>query len=155
MSQHYESLPTAESSPQNHQKYEYSKVVDAVRLSVARLLDIEGALQAHSFMEVLEDKSPEQQERIVCDVGVQFDQALIDFITVSLVAHPRRNIIIMTEEHEGVGEGHALPWKDRLDEHLSSLRNNGIINKQASVELRRYTANEIEPLTNQAKALAA
>jgi hypothetical protein len=144
-----------ESSQTNTRVIDYSSLVDTIQLSGARLLDIQGALEAESFAKLIAPLSPEDRERTIWEVGGHFDQAFISFVTASLIGQRYQRVVILAEESEGVNGG--LPWEPKLAQHLQGLKENGHLrNVELSVE--RYSAastEEIETLTEQAQALAA
>lgn len=141
MFQHYESTPTPESTTQTNRVIDYPHLVTAVQVSIARLLDVDGALRAHDFEEVLEGKTSEERQRIVCEVGARFDDELVQLVTVSLINARHGRTIILAEAHEGV-DG-VLPWQPKLERHLQALRDNGTL-RDTQVQVERYTANDIE-----------
>ena len=151
MNQRYEATPKPESSTQSARILDYHLLVDAVQLSTARLLDIDGAQQAHNFNQVLEGKTPEERQRIICEVGARFDDELIKLVTVSLIAHRSERMVILADSHEGV-DG-TLPWQPKLEQHIEALRESGSLQK-ADVQVERYASSDIESLTQQAQALA-
>lgn len=154
MARYNESLPKTEIPENKPHIIEYPGLVEAVQLSVARLMDIPGAAGARSFSEILEKRSQEAREKLICEVGGGFDQQLIAFVTSTLIDKNRRNIVIRADESEGV-DGY-LPWERALSSHLKRCRENGYFT-DASVSVERYSAidDELEELVEQAQILAA
>ncbi|MCD8561527.1 hypothetical protein LRY29_00405 [Candidatus Saccharibacteria bacterium] len=117
---------------------EYPALVDAVQLSVARLLDIDGSLAAREFSELLVQHSPDRQSDILREIEPHFDQALLSFVTAALVAEHHRTVIILAHEAEGFN-GH-LPWEGVLRERAAALQRNGLA--AGGVRIERYTDAE-------------
>ena len=156
MDRHLEavSLPETETLETTPRVIEYSKLVDSLQLSAARLLDVRGSLDAINFTEVLLKHDESEREEITCRVGAEFDQALIHYVTALLIGHRNREIVIQAESSDGIN-GH-LPWESPLQAHLETLRTNGTL-PNATVRVERPPANDtvVKSLTHDAQALAA
>lgn len=134
---------------------EYADLLDAVQLSVSRLIHLPGAMEAHSFTEVMSRYDDFERRRIDNEVGARFDQELINFVRCAMIGQ-RRPLIIRAEQQEGL-DGH-LPWEEPLQTHLASLREKSTI-KIAPVIIERYKSADhdqnVAILTEQAKLFAA
>lgn len=117
---------------------EYPALVDAVQLSAARLLDVDGSLAAREFSELLAQHPPDQQADILRDIEPRFDEALLSFVTAALVAEHHRALVILAHEAEGFN-GH-LPWEGVLRERAAALQRNGLA--AGGVRIERYTDAE-------------
>lgn len=156
MDRHLEtvSLPETQTLETTPHVIEYSKLVESLQLSAARLLHIRGSLEALSFTELLLQHNENEREEITRKVGAEFDQALISYVTALLVGRRNRKLVIQAENSDGING--YLPWESPLEEHLNALRTNGIL-QDATVHVERPPVhNEIvETLTHDAQALAA
>ena len=115
---------------------EYPALVNAVQLNVARLLDMQGSLEAKTFNEVLSHYTEEEHERIIVQIGGQFDEALIQFVTGSIIGRRNHTTIILAEQSEGL-TGH-LPWEPKLSSHIEKLKNKGLL-QEVEVAVERYS----------------
>lgn len=134
---------------------EYSKLVACIQLSAARLLNLRGSLEATSFAEVLVQHTDTERDQIIRNVGAEFDQGLINYVTTLLItSRHNRNIIIQAESTEGI-DGH-LPWVLPLQTHLEDLRASGTL-RDATVQIERISAKDemVATLTHEAQTLAA
>lgn len=116
----------------------YPALVDAVQLSVARLLDVEGSLTAREFSELLAQHSPHRQADILRDIEPRFDEALLSFVTAALVAEQHRTVIILAHEAEGF-DGH-LPWEGIVHERVAALQRGSLT--AGGVRIERYSEAE-------------
>jgi hypothetical protein len=156
MDRHLEavSLPETQTLETTPYVIEYSKLVEGLQLSAARLLHMHGSLEANNFTEVLLRHDESEREEIICRVGAEFDQALIQYVTALLIGGRNREVVIQTKDTDGIGGG--FPWKLPLLAHLAALQENGIL-RDATVRVERSpTHNEVvETLTHDAQTLAA
>jgi len=136
----FNELPPQKQTPKQPPRIiEYADLVDLVQLSVARLHDIPGALDATSFAELTAPMTRQEYEQTEQDVGRDFDQALINFVTVALIANRHQDLIILAEASEGI-DG-ALPWQPELEAQLQQRTRVEAIGA-ATVRIERYTAAE-------------
>lgn len=134
---------------------EYSRLVECLQLSAARLLNIQGSLEARSFAEILIQHTEAERDQIVRDVGAEFDRGLINYVTVLLIAsRHNRNIVIQADDTDGIGG--FLPWEAPLQTHLEDLRKSGTL-RNATVRVERSSAEDeaVATLTHNAQMLAA
>lgn len=129
---------------------DYSKLVDSVQLSVARILDMPGAFDADNFTTFLESKPSDEHERIICEVGGQFDEVLINFVIAALISN-RSRLVILAKASEGINGG--LPWQPKLEQHLQHLKGQGQL-QGAQLTVERYSIDDqtIEQATEEARA---
>lgn len=116
---------------------EYPALMDTAQLSAARLHDIDGALEAATFSEVLEAHDPATQERIRMTVGASFDEALINFVTAAVIARRHQDIVIRAEASEGLAG--YFPWEHQLLERVEVLAAQGIT-RSRQLRIERYAA---------------
>jgi len=105
---------------------EYADLVDTIQLSVARQIDIPGALEAQSLEEVLATKTGEEKEKIICEIGLHFDEALMHFVISAMIGRRKRSIVIIADPNDGVGDGY-LPWEESLAQRIAEAEDNGIL----------------------------
>lgn len=151
----YELTSNTEPSEIHTHFIDYSSLVDTVQLSTARLLDIPGAMGARSFAEILADKTPDDRERIIWEVGGHFDEELISFVAASLIRRRHQQIVILADESEGINGN--FPWEPKLKKHIRMLKDEGILNAREP-EVVRYSTTpnvDIENTTEQAQSVAA
>jgi hypothetical protein len=156
MDRHLEavSLPETQTLETTPRVIEYSKLVESLQLSAARLLHVRGSLEANSFTEVLLQHDENEREEITCKVGAEFDQELVNYVTALLIGGRNRNIVIKAANSDGIN-GH-LPWESPLRTHLATLQENGIL-CDATVRVERPPTQDelVEALTHDAQAFAA
>lgn len=116
---------------------DYPALVDTVQLSITRLLDIEGSIEATSFEEV-QASIPPHQEHLMDRIGERFDEALISFVTAALVGR-RQPIVIRVESSEGFDGW--LPWEEKLIARADVLAKAGLTG-QSRVHIERFTIAE-------------
>jgi hypothetical protein len=116
---------------------EYSELVNTVQLSVSRLLDIEGSIEAETFQQV-QETVPLHQEQLMDEIGAHFDEALVNFVVAALVSR-RGPVIIRAEAHEGLDGW--LPWEKKLLERVDILAAAGLV-RQAQLRIERYATTE-------------
>ncbi len=91
-----------------------------VQCSVARALDLEGSMTAKSLNEVLNNyPDPVKRQEQIEKVSAAFDEALIKFVTDSMIAKRHRQVVIRASIHEGI-DGY-LPWQAKLEECARDL----------------------------------
>lgn len=134
---HLDQIYTPENSPI---VLNYTGIVNAVQLSVARLMSLPGAVESQNFNELLNAYPSEQKQGLVAEVGSHFDQELIKLVTCSLIAARQKRLIIMAASTDGINGG--LPWEGKLQDHITNLQNKGLIGNDKSVEITRY-GNEL------------
>ncbi|MGV9002085.1 MAG: hypothetical protein ACOH18_03995 [Candidatus Saccharimonadaceae bacterium] len=141
------------SAETNTRIIDYSRLVDTIELSTARSLDIKGSFEADNFAHILKDKTAQEREAIVREVGGRFDDALINFVTATLIARRYQRVVILAEASEGINGG--LPWQPKLEEHLRNLKQEGML-QDTQLVVERYSTNDqaIKQLTDEAQALA-
>lgn len=156
MDRHLEavSLPETKTLEPTPHVLEYSNLVESLQLSAARLINVRGALEAPSFKELLLHHEEHEREAIAQRVGAEFDQTLVNYVTALLIGRRNRTVIIQAEETAGIN-GH-LPWEAPLQNHLESLRANGIL-QDATVRVERPPTHDemVESFTQEAQAIAA
>jgi len=132
---------------------EYPRLMDTAQLSAARLADIHGSIQAHSFAEILSQHDESEHDRITCEVGARFDDALINFVTASLIGRRNQDVVILAEASEGING--YFPWEPLLHERVETLHAHGILTT-VNVRVERYSTDDqdIQALTEEAQALA-
>lgn len=133
---------TASTSPRI---IEYAGLMNIVQLSIARQLDMPGAHDAEQFTEVLAQQSSDERERTICEVGQHYDEALVSFITGSLIARRQRDIIILAEASEGI-EGY-FPWQDKLEQRLQNCQAHGVL-QGAQVRVERFQTVDDDELAD-------
>jgi len=132
---------------------DYPHLVDTAQLSAARLLDIDKSLDSATFAEVLSHHKPEDRERIIQQVGARFDDALISFVTASIIGRRNQDVLILADASEGF-DGH-LPWEPRLTAHVENLKNHGHLQTvDVWVERSSTDDQDIQALTEAARELA-
>lgn len=148
-----ESTPSTQTPEKSPYIIEYPGLVDVVQLSVARNLNVRGALEATRFSDVLSQHDASDRQEIIREVGAGFDQALIQFVTASLIGRGRQDVVILADASDGV-EG-SFPWESKLHAHLEALQNNGVF-RTTTLHVERYTTDDetIATLTENAQALA-
>lgn len=115
---------------------EYATLTDTLQVSLARQLHVPGAIEAHTFEEVLSPFDEEERHRITCEVGARFDDEVLYYVTCVLIARRNRTITIVAEASEGF-DGY-LPWQKKLEQYLAAKQNEGILT-DARVTVERYT----------------
>ncbi len=119
-------------------------LMDLIQRSVARTLDLRGADQAKTFVEILDNyPDPAERQRKIEEVGGQFDEALVNFVACSMLASRRPKTIIRASSSEGF-DGY-LPWQTTLDERLKAMADYGLQGLQVVVE--RFTPDTDNVLT--------
>lgn len=114
---------------------EYPDLMDTAQLSAARLQDIDGALEAQTFADVLEAHDPATREQICTTVGAYFDEALINFVTAAVIGRRHQEVVIRAEASEGL-DGY-FPWEDRLLARVEVLAARGIT-RSRQLRIERY-----------------
>lgn len=132
---------------------DYPHLVDTAQLSAARPLDIEKSLDVDTFAEVLAHHQPQDHERIIQQVGERFDDALISFVTASIIGRRDQDVVILADASEGFN-GH-LPWEPRLAAHVENLKNHGHL-QTVNIWVERFSTDDhdIQALTEAARELA-
>ncbi len=145
--------PTPFPETPNRHIVEYPTLVNTVQLSVARRLDIEGSFAANDFESILTYLTDQDRESITNEVGLHFDDALIQFVIGSLTGRRNHETIILAEESEGV-QGH-LPWESKLLAHIALLQSNGLL-PDVRLQVERYSSSytTIEQLSDHLSATA-
>ena len=134
----------------------YAELVPVIQLSVARSLNISGAIEARSFAELCLSRSSQERRRLEVEVGGHFDEALIGFVVSAIIANRHRPLVIEADADAGING--YLPWHDRLNERLEACREKGILTN-ASVTVEQKQSAEppapIEALYKRALELAS
>ena len=153
MDRQYEALPETQTAETTPYIIEYPGLLDTAQLSAARLIDVPGSLQKNTFAEVLATINDEDREQVLRDVGAEFDNALLSFVTATLIGRKNQGVIILAEASEGI-DGY-LPWEPKLLERIALLKNNGVL-QISELRVERYSSEipSIEELTVQAQSLA-
>ena len=139
----YNELPVEKQTPELPPRIiDYSGLVDAVQLSVAREHNLPGSLEAQNFKEVFDLYNEDIQRYLTCEIGRDFDDALVNFVTAALITHQRHGIVILAEESEGI-DGY-LPWEEKLNQRMSTLEENHTFNSTAFVRVERYRSPDKE-----------
>lgn len=99
---------------------EYAPLVTAIQLSVARELNVPGALDAqYSLSQILDSNTAEEKHKIECEIGLRFDEALINFVVSAIIRRRNRSVIIIAGQDEGI-DG-FLPWQKPLAQRVMAL----------------------------------
>lgn len=153
MYRHYESFTEKETPKTTPHIIEYPGLLDTAQLSAARLIDVPGSLQKNSFAEVLADIDEEDREQVLRDVGAGFDDALLNFVTATLIGRRNQEVIILAEESEGING--YLPWEPKLKERVELLKRANVLHIY-DLRVERYSskAQTVEELTAQAQTVA-
>lgn len=139
----YNELPVEKQTPELPPRIiDYSGLVDGVQLSIAREHNLPGSFEATNFQEVLAPHNEDLQRYLVCEVGHDFDDALVNYVTAALIAHQRHGIVILAEESEGVNG--YLPWQNKLNERMDMLKERGAYDSTAFVRVERYRSPDKE-----------
>lgn len=112
---------------------EYPDLVDTIQLSVARQIGLPGALEASSLDTVLITLSNEERHEVICQIGQQFDEALINFVMATMINRRNRSLIIVADKSEGI-DGY-LPWQEPLKQRIATVEaSNTLTGLNVSVE---------------------
>jgi len=134
----FENKNTVVNSETNQESHilDYPTLVDTVKVSLARQIDIPGSLDAKTFHDVLLPFSYEQRNYIEHAVGERFDDELIYYLTCRMMIEENRSFTIMAEDEDGFNG--YLPWQTKLEEAMNYLNNSGELSG-AHVAVERYT----------------
>jgi hypothetical protein len=155
MDRHHE-LPAEKQTPELPPCIiDYSGLIDVVQLSVARELDLPGAIGvpqvtkdkeiiknegAKSFAQLIEPLDEKTRTEYICEVGQRFDNTLVNFVSAALIRHQKHGIVILAEEDDGI-DG-FLPWEDKLSRRIDTLKERGTFDPRAFVRVERYKSSE-------------
>lgn len=150
----FESNTNIQTSEKSAHIIDYPGLLNTVQLSAARLKDIPGSIEAESFADVLASRTEEERQHIIWEVGSQFDDALISYVTAILIHKRHERVIILANATEGINGG--FPWQPKLEQHVQNLQAHGHL-PGVELSVERYTTDDkaIEQLTQEARLLAA
>ncbi len=112
---------------------EYADLVKALRLSIAREMNVTSALDASSVEEALISYDAIDREHINSEIGLRFDEALIRFMGVFAIG--RRPVVIRAGVDEGING--YLPWEAPLKSRLASSDTHDIFSG-ADIRIERF-----------------
>jgi len=127
---------------------EYASLVDTIQLSVARQIDVPGALGATSFQDVLTTTADERKHEIICEIGQRFDEALITFVMAAMIGR-RHHIVIIADTEDGIGG--YLPWQVPLAQRIAQAEENKIL---TGIDVRVERVSKIEQTATEFGGLA-
>lgn len=117
---------------------EYADLVDVIQLSVARTIGVPGSLEARSLDKALIPFTEEEKLGVLCEVGLRFDEALINFVMAAVIAR-RRPLVIVADETEGING--FLPWQAPLERRIATAEENKLL---TGAEVRVERISKIE-----------
>ena len=153
MYRNHESISETQKQEETRHIIEYPGLVDTVQLSAARLLDLQGSLEADSFEAFIGTQEEDSHEQIMHAIGERFDDSLISFVTAVLIGRRNQKVIILANNEDGFN-GH-LPWQPKLEQHVRKLQVHKIL-PEAQLHVERYSSEveSVESLTEQAQSFA-
>ena len=139
---HYDEISETQTHEIGPRIVEYPDLVSQVQLSVARLIDVPGAIEARTFSEVLAQHDESDHEGIIGAIGTRFDDALVDFVVGSLSGRRHQEMVILAESSEGI-DGHLF-WEPRLMARVALLKSHGLL-QGSDVRIERYSTEDQVP----------
>lgn len=143
-------IPTQKQEAQQPLVIEYADLVNTIQLSVARQINLPGALEAESLGEVLITATDAERNSVICEIGQHFDEALINFVMCAVIARHKRQVIITADEHEGING--YLPWEEQLARRIAEAKEN---NTLSNVDVRVERTRKLEASAGEFGTIAA
>lgn len=97
---------------------EYAELVSTLQLSIAREMNVPGALEAQDITDILKNHTQADAEHLLAEIGQRFDEALLRLVGASLVANRHRKLVIVADTSEGING--YLPWQHELERRVAS-----------------------------------